>query len=63
MNNQSQETRQLIRLKYREKFIIPRTGDVCLVLNRYDASRIEIFNQTKQKKAMFKGNFFIIPAT
>ncbi len=47
MNNQSQETRQLIRLKCREKFIIPRTGDVCLVLNRYDASRIEIFNETK----------------
>jgi len=61
MNSLSRETKQLRRLKLRERFRIPRTGNICLVLNRYSASRIEVFNETKQKKAMFKGNFFIIP--
>ena len=55
------ETKQLIGLKVGEKFRVPRTGDICKVFNRYDNPRIDVYNETKEKRVIFKGSFWVIP--
>ena len=61
MSNSNLTPKALIKFKSGEKFRISISGDVCKVLNKYDLPRIEIYNERKKTREVFRGTSWVIP--